>query len=265
MATPPLSPARPQQPARSARGLGGAGGLRLVPASPAAAPAPTRLTDVGRESTVADEKETVGILASLAQQAGVVGTPATSDAPDLEDGEKSWMVRLQESVTPAPVAEATSNLSWCCASMTLQDRLVGFGICFVLGNACSASSYRHLVHWKPNTFALTYTLGNIIALCSTFFLWGPKAQIRGMTDPKRIVLAMGYLGTIALTLISAVLLQKTPITLACMVVQFVVGTYYSLSYIPGAQYACSKLGAWCCGGVRTCSCCSDSDTDRGAI
>lgn len=247
------SPAR--SPARSARGLGGAGGLRLVPASPA--------TQVSRESTVVDEKETFGILSGLAQS-GTTSAPSGDSVSDIEAGEKSWIARMQDSVTPAPVLEATSNRSWCCDSMTLQDRLIAFGVCYILGNACSASAFRHLgevFDGRPFAFALTYTLGNIVALSGTTFLWGPKAQIQGMIDPKRVVPAIGYLATIVLTLFSAVALQSAAITLAFMVAQFVIGSYYSLSYIPGGFWCVDKACGWCCSKTS----CADPETDHGAI
>lgn len=249
------TPQSARSPARSARGLGGAGGLRLVPASPA--------TQVSRESTVADEKETVGILAGLAQVVST-GTPIGDRTSDVEAGEKSWITRVQDSVTPAPVLEATSNRSWCCDSMTLQERVLAFGVCYILGNACSASAFRHLPEvfdGRPFVFALTYTLGNVIALSGTTFLWGPRAQIKGMTDPKRVVPAIGYLATIALTFFSAVALQSAPITLAFMVAQFAIGSYYSLSYVPGGFWCADKVCGWCCSKVS----CADPETDQGAI
>lgn len=248
-------PARSPNPARSARGLGGAGGLRLVPASPA---------EVSRESTVADEKETVGILAGLAQQAGVTSTPGRNDELVAESGEKSWIARVHESVTPAPVVEAATNQSWCCDKMSLQDRLIAFGFCYVLGNACSASAFRHLHEvfaGRPFAFALTYTVGNIIALSGTTFLWGPKAQIEGMTDPKRVLSAFGYLASIVLTLVSAVVLRSAVITLVSMIAQFVIGSYYSLSYIPGGLWCAEKACGWCCSRAS----CADPETDHGAI
>ncbi len=249
------SPQLARSPARSARGLGGAGGLRLVQASPA--------TQVSRESTVADEKETVSILAGLAQ-AVAPGTPSGDSASDVESGEKSWIARVQDAVTPAPILEATSNRSWCCDSMTLQERVIAFGVCYILGNACSASAFRHLSEvfdGRPFAFALTYTLGNIVALSGTTFLWGPRAQIQGMTDPKRVVPAIGYLATIVLTFFSAVALQSAPITLAFMVAQFAIGSYYSLSYIPGGFWCLDKGCSWCCSKAP----CADPETDQGAI
>ena len=242
-------------PARSARGLGGAGGLRLVPASPA---------EVSRESTVADEKETVGILAGLAQQVGITGAPSRDNASDADTGETSWIARVQGSVTSAPVLESASNRALCCDSMSLHDRLIGFGVCYVLGNACSASSFRHLPEvfvGSPFAFALTYTLGNIIALSGTTFLWGPRSQIQGMTDPKRVVAAIGYLATIGLTLVSAVVVRSAVITLAFMIAQFVIGSYYSLSYIPGGLWCAGKACDWCCSRAS----CTESETDHGAI
>ena len=240
-------PPPPRSPAgRSARGLGASGGaLRLVPAAETVRP-----SEVSRDSAVADTKETSGILAGLGLGGGGSDAEAAAAPSDAENGDGSWLARVQEAVTPAPVVEATVNRSWCCASMSYQERLAGFAVCFVLGNACSASSFAHLPEvfvGQPNAFALTYTLGNIIALGGTTFLWGPKSQIEGMTDPKRVVSALGYLATIVLTLLSAVVLRSALITLVFMIAQFIIGSYYSLSYIPGGLWCVEKAWGCCCG------------------
>ena len=79
------------------------------------------------------------------------------------------------------------------------------------------------------------------------FLWGPKAQWKGMTDPKRVVSALGYLATLGATLVSALLIQSPPITIGCAVAQFVIGVYYELSYCPGWLTRGGRwLIGWCC-------------------
>ena len=151
-------------------------------------------------------------------------------------------------------------------------------MCFIVGNACQASAFAHLpevFEGRPRAFALIYTLGNTVAIggCAsllltpaplrqlsrrwrlsdshllgrTCFLWGPKAQWKGMTDPKRVVSALGYLATLGATLVSALLIQSPPITIGCAVAQFVIGVYYELSYCPGWLTRGGRwLIGWCC-------------------
>ena len=92
-------------------------------------------------------------------------------------------------------------------SLTYNQRLWGFGICFCLGCACSFFATlswlpgKHSAINNPSNFAIPYSLGNIVAICSTGFLWGPKTQCKNMFKPIRRVATIVYLFFLALTLI----------------------------------------------------------------
>jgi hypothetical protein len=94
----------------------------------------------------------------------------------------------------------------CCKScgLTRTQRVYGFGICFTLGWIVSFASCLALpdIVEKPENFALLYTLGNVITLCSTLFLYGPWSQIKKMFDKTRVI------------------------------VQFLAMLWYCLSYVP---------------------------------
>ena len=95
----------------------------------------------------------------------------------------------------------------CMPSLTYNQRLWGFGICFCLGCACSFFATlswlpgKHSAIKNPSNFAIPYSLGNIVAICSTGFLWGPKTQCKNMFKPIRRVATIVYLFFLALTLI----------------------------------------------------------------
>ena len=128
--------------------------------------------------------------------------------------------------------------------MTYKLRLYGFGICFVIGVVVSCWStifFFMLIHGDPAPFAINYTVGNIIALSSTFFLVGPVYQLKRMTSPTRWVAALVYVLAMAATLFCALALPhvaKLPsgvngaLILVCMVVQFLAMFWYCLSFIP---------------------------------
>ena len=86
----------------------------------------------------------------------------------------------------------------CMPSLTYNQRLWGFGICFCAGCACSffaALSWlpgKHSAINNPANFAIPYSLGNIVAICSTGFLWGPKTH-KNMFKPIRRVATCVYL------------------------------------------------------------------------
>lgn len=57
----------------------------------------------------------------------------------------------------------------------MQERLAGFLVCFIVGNACQASAFAHLpevFEGRPRAFALIYTLGNTVAIggCASLLL-----------------------------------------------------------------------------------------------
>lgn len=53
------------------------------------------------------------------------------------------------------------------------------------------------------TFAVIYTLGNIVSLCSTGFLIGPKRQCRQMFQSNRIHATLVYIAMMLATVICA--------------------------------------------------------------
>ena len=143
----------------------------------------------------------------------------------------------------------------CCPKMTYKQRLYGFAICFGIGvlvSSCSMIFFMELLHGRPTKFAVNYTLGNIIALASTFFLVGPVYQLKRMTSPTRWITALVYVCAMGATLFCALGLHRVApnlnegvegaLTLACIIVQFLAMFWYCLSYIPFGRRMCKA----CC-------------------
>lgn len=57
-----------------------------------------------------------------------------------------------------------------------------FTVCFVLGWVISFWSIINSgsVFGNPGRFAMCYSLGNVVSIFSTMFLWGPCAQLQSM-------------------------------------------------------------------------------------
>ncbi len=94
-------------------------------------------------------------------------------------------------------------------------------------------------------YVINATVGNMIALCGSCFLSGPRQQSRKMFHPKRKIATMLYLGSMALTILIAVIPfpgTKAPVLLFLMLCQDVAITWYCLSYIPFAREAI--IGWW---------------------
>ena len=96
-------------------------------------------------------------------------------------------------------------------TLTRTQRLYGFGLTFVIGwvlNLISVFALPQIV-LHPEKFALLYTVGNIVSLCSTAFLWGPMQQIKDMFKPIRMGATIIYLLSMVLTFYCAFKVRRT--------------------------------------------------------
>ena len=108
-------------------------------------------------------------------------------------------------------------------SLSLKERLIGFGICFGLGllfQFMSLGSMVGVLLGRPNKFAFLYTCGNLIAIFGTFFLIGPTRQFRNMTNPYRRKATGIFLSSIVLTFISLYILHSKLLTVLFVILQF---------------------------------------------
>ena len=71
------------------------------------------------------------------------------------------------------------------------------------------------------------------------FIVGPARQLKGMTAPTRWLAALVYLGAIAGTLVSALVLDSGILVIVFIIVQFCAEVWYVLSYIPYGRRLCT--------------------------
>ena len=108
----------------------------------------------------------------------------------------------------APVrenAQTASGADTCCPNLSFKDRVQGCLACFGFGVIISFLSFLSWWGGQIATFAIFYTFGNIVAICGSGFLMGPKRQCRNMTRARRLPATGMYVLMMILTL-----------TLACM-------------------------------------------------
>jgi hypothetical protein len=131
----------------------------------------------------------------------------------------------------------------CFPSLSLKERLIGFGICFGVGlliQFLSMGSLLGLIVGKANKFAFMYTLGNIISLCGTFFLVGPVRQFQNMKDPSRMWTSIIFIGSMVMTLVSVYTFHSRILTIIFVIIQFCAYVWYVLSYIPYGRDMCRR-------------------------
>jgi len=131
-------------------------------------------------------------------------------------------------------------------ALTKKQRMYGFGICFIGGWCLAVGGL--LALGSPAIFAVLYTLGNVMALAATCFLFGPVAQCKNMFKPIRVGATIIYLITIGSTL-AFVFAFDPPIgalVLLSLAVQFCAMVWYAASYIPYGRAMIKKmLGGVC--------------------
>jgi len=105
---------------------------------------------------------------------------------------------------------------------------VGFLISFG-----SFFKFTELLRGNPTPFVMQYSLGNIFAICSTCFLYGPLAQAKSMFASTRYITTLVYFSLVGLTLFVA--FSPHPIAIAIVILliaQYLALAWYGLSYVP---------------------------------
>mmetsp|Transcript_19383 Transcript_19383/g.23092 ORF Transcript_19383/g.23092 Transcript_19383/m.23092 type:complete len:186 (+) Transcript_19383:108-665(+) len=153
-------------------------------------------------------------------------------------------IRSSESSLDNGISDEMSEF---CPKLTYQQRIYGFGTCFVVGyliTFLSFSFFVRLLEGNPLPFVFLYSAGNIISLLSSMFLCGPSRQFKNMFDEKRKVTTIVYLSalftSIVICFINFAKGPKLTLLVLLLIVQFFASIWYSLSYIPFARRAVMK-------------------------
>jgi len=129
-----------------------------------------------------------------------------------------------------------------CPSLSLKQRVIGFGICLVLGLICCFLAIFSIpsIVLNPSRFAVPYTLGNLLAVSATGFLVGPLRQLKACMSPTRIITSIIFTLALVLTLVAAFVLHNEILVLLAVIIQFCALVWYALSYIPFARAMCKN-------------------------
>ncbi|CAG9319019.1 unnamed protein product [Blepharisma stoltei] len=136
-----------------------------------------------------------------------------------------------------------------CPSLTLQQRIIGFGICAAVGFLLGILAWMTLfkvIAGKPYSFAICFSLANVVSIAGSGFLVGFKRQIKSMFDKKRWITTTIYLGALVMTLICALVFKNAALTLIFLIVEVCAYIWYGLSYIPFGQKLAVKICGTCC-------------------
>ena len=138
-----------------------------------------------------------------------------------------------------------------CPSLTVKQRIYGFIGCFAFGLLLSILSIGGIfgAFMDPLKFSLTYSLGNLCSLGSTFFLIGPERQLKRMFKQTRYIASIIFLSSLIGTLVFAIWFFDKEVwwhklfLLLLIFLQFCSLFWYTLSYIPFGRKIFKKI---CC-------------------
>ncbi|CAH0485893.1 unnamed protein product [Peronospora farinosa] len=149
-----------------------------------------------------------------------------------------------------PSDSTSDSLPSTCSSLSKKQRLNGFITCFVLGFFVSLGSTVALIVGPDNgtKFGVTYSLGNIISLCGSGFLVGPKQQVQLMFKPVRCIATIIYLVMIIVVLTVAIVTPQLGLMVLLLVlIQSTAAVWYSASYIPYGRKILARIAKKVCG------------------
>jgi uncharacterized membrane protein len=90
-------------------------------------------------------------------------------------------------------------------NLTMFQRISLFAMCFATGIVLIfiSFSFLPLIMLVPHKFVAAFTMGNVLAIVSTWILVGPRAQLATMFHPVRAAAAAIYVGSLLFALFAA--------------------------------------------------------------
>jgi hypothetical protein len=129
--------------------------------------------------------------------------------------------------------------------MSWTMRLQGFVLFTALGAFSSMMGWLALSTGYMWKYSVLTTLGQVMSICSTVLLMGPKKQLESMFDITRRDATFVYLASMVMTLFVAFATRSAVLCALCGIVEYSALIWYSLSYIPyGREMAKSCLSGF---------------------
>lgn len=136
-------------------------------------------------------------------------SPAVENINDTAKSSVTSLRRLMGDETvgdiEAPPQMSMSEEMSSMFNLTLFQRILLFAMCFATGIFLIGLSFTFLpiIVLAPHKFASAFTMGNILAILSTWILVGPRAQLQSMFNPVRAVASSVYLASLIFALLAA--------------------------------------------------------------
>ncbi|KAL8751161.1 MAG: hypothetical protein Q9184_006158 [Pyrenodesmia sp. 2 TL-2023] len=183
-------------------------------------------------------------------------TPILSKLQSLNPFGDSGYVRLPTQEGPGAPLPAPSRREeeegW--FALSRWDRLLVFGACNAAAVVCFVICFAlfPVLSLRPRKFAILWSMGSMLFLASWAVLMGPVQYAQHLISGPRLPFTAAYFGSITLTLVFAIKLQSTLLTLLSSLVQLAALVWYLVSYFPmggtglrfAARFGTNRLTAW---------------------
>ncbi|KAF4122622.1 Got1/Sft2-like family [Geosmithia morbida] len=119
-------------------------------------------------------------------------------------------------------------------ALSRWDRLMIFGACNLAAAACFVICFTlfPVLSLRPRKFVILWTVGSAMFLASFAAVMGPMNYAYHLFSVPRLPFTTAYFGSIAMTLVFAVKLHSTILTLLSALVQIACLSWYLVSYFP---------------------------------
>lgn len=159
-------------------------------------------------------------------------------------GDESAAYDLEAAAGP-PAQQTVSEELNALFDLSLFQRVTLFAITFAAGVVLLAVSvsFLPLILVVPHKFVASFTMGNVLAIGSSWILVGPRAQIRAMFHPVRAVAAGAYLASLVFAVFAAFFGGRFRyiLVLVALVVEVAALLWFSLSFIPYSRQIIASI------------------------
>ncbi|KAI5819814.1 Got1/Sft2-like family-domain-containing protein [Pyronema omphalodes] len=139
-------------------------------------------------------------------------------------------------------------------NLSRWDRMLAFTICNLGAAACFVICFFlfPVLSLRPRKFAVLWTVGSLLFLSSWAILQGPMNYVKHLLSTPRLPFTAAYFGSIFFTLVCALRLHSTILTLLAAICQIIALVWYLVSYFPmgstglryASQFGASQAAAW---------------------
>ena len=128
-------------------------------------------------------------------------------------------------------------------TLSYTTRILGYIVCILLGYFCTfvSTHFLHDIHKNSSSFAILYTIGNILSLTGSLVLYGnPCNDFLIMFKMKHILQTLIYFISMFLTFYFAYTKHVTSVYIF-IILQLIANLWLSYTYLPDyiKKYICS--------------------------